>query len=463
MKIIILGSGDVSLELAKYLVNAGHAVTIADTDSELLTEIANRIDLRVVTGNPASPATLRKAGAENTELLVATTSDDETNITACCVAHVLFKIPRKIARLRSHEYLSESENLFGLKSIPIDHIIATEQVITQNIMSLIELPGISSLGSFCNNRIIVGSARVEVGAKLLGQGISYFNEYDGKAKVLAIYRDGKYIKNLDKEVFQIDDEVYFCCQRDRALSQLGSIRKLSIGDRNITIAGGTHVADNLARTLSERYRVKLIESDSVRANRSSVRLHDTSCEVYDADPMDMEFLKEENLDTSDLYIAATPKDETNIMTSLIFSRVHNVKTLALIRGESYLELTKSDRNDIDTVVFPKNSIISAMLSLIRQEGVENVHLFRQGKSEAIELCLQGSRLSSKVIGRKYESLNLPEGVTFGLLVRGKKIMVVDKHTVFADKDVVIAFLNDHLQMRSLVKYCRPFSFWVPKW
>ena len=98
MKIIILGSGDVSLELAKYLVDAGHAVTIADTASEKLAEIANRIDLRVVVGNPASPETLRKAGAKNTELLVATTSDDETNITACSVAHFLFKTTRTIAR-----------------------------------------------------------------------------------------------------------------------------------------------------------------------------------------------------------------------------------------------------------------------------------------------------------------------------------------------------------------------------
>lgn len=202
MKIIILGSGDVSIELAKYLVNAGHAVTIADTAYDALAEIGNRIDLRVVIGNPASPDTLRRAGADNTELLVATTSDDEANITACCVAQFLFKIPRKIARLRSAEYLQEAGILFGPNSIPIDHIIATEYITTQSIMSMIELPGINEIGSFCDSRIIVASTKVELGGKLLGKSISSFSSYDGKASVLAVYRDKNIYPTSKKKHFK---------------------------------------------------------------------------------------------------------------------------------------------------------------------------------------------------------------------------------------------------------------------
>lgn len=167
MKIIILGSGNVSIELAKYLVSSGHAVTIADQDFAALSDLGNRIDLRVVQGDPSSPVTLRKAGAENTELLVATTSDDEANITACCVAHFLFKIPRKIARIRSIDYLREQNTLFGPDSIPIDHIIATERIITENIEAMMELPGISAYASFDNNRVVVVSSKVERGGKLV--------------------------------------------------------------------------------------------------------------------------------------------------------------------------------------------------------------------------------------------------------------------------------------------------------
>lgn len=462
MKIIILGSGNVSIELAKYLVSSGHAVTIADQDFAALSDLGNRIDLRVVQGDPSSPVTLRKAGAENTELLVATTSDDEANITACCVAHFLFKIPRKIARIRSIDYLREQNTLFGPDSIPIDHIIATERIITENIEAMMELPGISAYASFDNNRVVVVSSKVERGGKLVKKEISKFNRYDGKACVLAVYRHDKLITNMDEEFFEIGDEVYFCCERDRTLSQLSALRPLKIGDRNITIAGGTHISDSLAETLSERYNIKVIEMEEARANRLSNKLQYTDVNVYCADPMDIDFMREENLDSSDLYIAATPHDDTNIMSSLIYSRIHNVKTLAVLRSESYVDLALNDKTDIDAVVFPKESIISAMLSNIRQEGVENIHLFRQGRSEAIELTIRGSKLSSRVVGHKVESLNLPKGVKLGLVIRDRKLMIAENSLVLKNGDKVIVYLDDNQLVRKVVSTFRPFSFWIPK-
>src|SRR5574344_1644169 len=310
MKIMTLGSGDLSIELAKYLVTAGHAVTVADTASEELTNLANRIDLRVVIGNPASPSTLRRAGAENTELLVATTSDDEANITACCVAHFLFKIPRKITRLRTADYLQEVDELFGPKSIPIDHIIATEHLITQNIMSMIELPGVNAIGSFCDNRIIVANTKVEIGGKLLGKTISDFNTYESKASIVAVYREGKYLSDFHKDVFHIGDEVFFCCQRDRALSQLSALRKLSIGGRNITISGGTHVADSLARSLSERYSVKVIEADPARAKLCALASHNPNTARDNANTIWKHAMSDERLECKELYIARALTEAT---------------------------------------------------------------------------------------------------------------------------------------------------------
>lgn len=468
MKIIILGSGDVSLELAKYLVDAGHAVTIADTASDKLAEIANRIDLRVVVGNPASPETLRKAGAKNTELLVATTSDDETNITACSVAHFLFKTSRTIARLRAQDYLEERTSLFGPQGIPIDHIIATEDEVTKNIKAKIDFPGITSFGSFCNGTLVVVSARVTTKGKLCNRMVSEFNNFDSRdAVILAIYRKengkDKYIKKLDNEVFLDGDEVFFCCIKENVKHHLRAFRELPISKRYITISGGTHIADYLARILSDNYSVKLIESDPIRAKRSALNLHSSSAQVFNADPMDMTFIREENLDTSDLYIAATPFDETNIMSSLIMHRMHNVKTAALIRGEGYIQLTDNEKSEIDSVILPKESIISAMLTSIRQEGVEAVSLFRQGKAEAIEFSIEGTKSSSRIIGRKFADLNIPKGVTFGLVKRDKKFIKIDDKFVFASKDRLIAFLDDHTQMRKLVKMIRPDSFWIPSW
>ena len=463
MKIIILGSGNVGIELAKYLVNAGHAVTLVDNASEDLSQAGNRLDLRVVIGNPASPTVLRNAGAENTELLVAATPDDEVNITACSVGAFLFRIPRKIARIRSIDYLREADSLFGSNAVPIDHVISPEHIITDDICDLIELPGTSAVGSCFNGRVLVATAKVAVGGKLTGAPVEKFESFDGKAVALALYRRGKYVKDFKKDVFKPGDTLYFCCERERALSQLTAIVPLKKALSNITIAGGTHIADALARSLSERYRVKLIEEDAQRAERSAANLYDTSIEVYHGSPIDIEFLHEEHIDKSDLFIAAAPTDEKNIMASLILRRMHNIRTLAVIKNSGYYDLAQGERSEIDTILSPKDATISALLSNIRQEGVESTTLFHQGESEAIELALEGSKFGSVVIGRRLENLTFPAGVTLGLILRGRKLLMPTPDLVIEDGDHLLAYLSDHRQMRSLVKMCRPHSFWIPKW
>ena len=465
MKIIILGAASVGLELARYLVTAGHAITLVDTPSEELSQIGSRLDLRVVEGNPASPEVLRLAGAENTELLVATTSNDEINITACCIATFLFNVPRKIARIRSAEYLRESDALFGKGNIPIDHVIAPEHVITDEVLGLIELPGATAVASLCDGRVTVASAQCAIGGKLIGKSVSLFPEYEGNSQILAIYRDGKLLTRLEqnKVVFRPGDEVFFCCGRNRALSQLSALLPLERIGRNVTIAGGTHIADEIARRLSGRYRVKLIEPDLLRSQRTAERLHDTSVEVYNADPVNVDFIMEEYLNKSDLFIAASATDGTNIMASFVLSRLRKGKTLAIIRSDGYFELASGSRRDIDNIVSPKDSIISALLSQIRQEGVQAMHLFRQGKSEALELKIEGNKRSSNIIGRTISDLNLPDGVFLGMVWRKSKLIRITKELVFEEGDHVIAYLDDHRQMRTLVKMFRPHSFWIPKW
>ena len=463
MKIIILGAGNVGFELAKYLVNAGHAVTLVDNESEGLTTAASRLDLRVVTGNPASPDILRNAGAENAELLVAATPDDETNITACSVGAFLFRIPRKIARIRLSDYLREADNLFGSNAIPIDHIISPEHIITKNICDLIELPGTTAVGSCFNGRVLIASVRVSIGGKLLGQSVSKFENYDAKATALALYRNGKQVKDFKKDVFKNGDTLYFCCERDRALSQLAAVVPLQTALTDVTIAGGSHIADALARTLAERYRVKLIESDASRAQRSASALYDTDVQVFHGNPVDIEFLHEEHIQDTHLFIAATPTDEKNIMASLILGRLHKVRTLAVLRDASYYDLARGEHSEIDTIISPQESTISALLSNIRQEGVESTTLFRQGDSEAIELTLQGSKLGSHVIGRKIEAINFPQGISLGLILRGRRILEPSPDIVFEDGDRILAYLPKHNLMRPLVKLCRPHSFWIPKW
>lgn len=462
MKIIIVGATIVGTELAEYLVQAGNAVTLIDEPSEELSQIGNRLDLRVVQGDPTWPSVLREAGARNTELIVATAPSNEKNIAVCSVASALFNVPRKIARIRSESFLNEAEKLFGPDAIPIDHIIAPEHLIADDVINLIELPGVTAVQNFAQDRLIVASVVCQSGGKFIGRTISDFEENaGGKCKVLAIYRNGALSTRSDNLV-TIDDEIFFCCERSRALSIIGALTPLKPNGKNVVIEGGSHIADELALRLSERYHVKLIEPDPKRAAKIASNFKGSSVEIYNADALNLDFVIEEKLYQSDLFIAASPSEETNIMASMMVQRFEKVRTLAVLRKPSLQDMALASK-EIDAIVSPRESIISALLSNIRQDGMEKMRIFRQGAAEALELTVQGTKRSSNVVGRKLIDINLPKDVTLGLVIRNKRVLKIDENFLFEEGDLVIAFLKDRNQMRALVKLFKPRAFWFPKW
>ena len=463
MNIIIVGSNAIGVELAEYLVNGGHAVTLVDKPSTEMTQIGNRLDLRVVQGMPSYPSILKKAGAENAELIVATTQDDELNIAVCSVASSLFRIPRKIARIRATEYLQEKDELFGNDSIPIDHIISPEHLVTDSVLDLINFLGAMAVSHFCNNRVLVIQAKAKVGGELIGKPIKLLDSYDKKAKFLALYRNNMLLEKYQDEVLQVDDEVFFCAESSRALHFLSALTQLQKRDKNIFIAGGTHIADVLAVRLSQKYRVKLLEPSEQRAERIASRFKDTSVELFCADPTNLDFYYEEHIEKSSLVIAATPFDESNVMTSLILRKLNNMRTISILRNKTFIDLQKGVGQEGDIVVSPKDATISALLSNIRQEGVEKVRLFRQGSSEDLELRVRGSKIGSKIVGKKLDDIHLPKNAFVGLVVRDGAVLKIDNDFRFADEDRLIVYLHDQTQSRALVKLFKPRSFWIGSW
>ncbi len=462
MRIIIIGASLVGTELAEYLVHAGHAVTLIDTPSDELTQIANRLDLRVIQGDPTAPAVLREAGARNTELLVATSASDEVNITTCCVASYLFDIPRKIARLRAPGYFDEADKLFGPSAIPIDHIISPEQLMADAVNDLMEIPGVNAIQSFARDRIILTSVTCQKGGKLIDQPITQLEEYEPKSKVIAVYRRGTPITKFERFTFKPGDEVVLSVERTRALNLVRALMPLKPSGLDVVVQGGTHIADSVALRLSERYHVKLIEPDANRAKRLAERLRGSKVELFCADATDPNFVQEEKLYQSDTFIAASSNDESNIMAALMLQRTQRVRTIAVIRQLSTQDLNNAG-SPIDTIISPRDAIISALLSLILQEGLVKMRIFRHGQAEALELLVQGDQRSSNVIGRKLEDLNLPPGVVLGMALREKVVLKIDQDYVFTAGDHVVAYLTDRMHMRALVKLFKPRAFWVPRW
>lgn len=460
MNIIIVGAARIGRELAQYLVSMGHAVTMIDEPSAELSTLSDRLDLRVVQGDALSPAVLRRAGAENTELLVAVTSADEFNIAVCALGYALFAIPRKIARIRTPDLLAEAPALFNGQALPIDHVIAPEHITAADILDLIELPGCSCCGLFADERVVVGTAVCRRGGKLLGAQVAAL-ESDSKARVVGLYRQHEPIRNFMHETLTQGDEIFFCVERSRALAFLSALGPLDAGSKIIAIAGGTHAADELARNLSLRYRVKLIEPDPQRAQRLQTRFHSNNVELFYADPCDPDFIHEEHLYDCDRFIAASPSDEINVIAGQLLKRYGCPRTLAVISKTTLSDLSSLlGSADVDVLFEPREAVISTMLSDIYQDGVIKLRLFNSGRSCAAEILVQeGSR---RVVGHKISDITWPNGVNLGLVLRGRKLLPCTPDLEFASGDRLIAYLNDQAQLRRLSELLRPRVSWIPK-
>ena len=207
MKIIIIGAGQVGGTLAENLVGEQNDITLIDTNSETLRELQDKMDLQVVTGQGSHPDVLKQAGAEDAELVIAVTSDDATNMIACQICYSLFNTANKIARIRSGKILKYQKELFKNKNIPVDHVIAPEQLVTRDIARLIDYPGALQVLEFAKGKVSLVAVKAYYGGLLVGHALSTLREHipNIDTRVAAIYRNGKPIRPLGTTVIEADD------------------------------------------------------------------------------------------------------------------------------------------------------------------------------------------------------------------------------------------------------------------
>ncbi|MCC5825980.1 Trk system potassium transporter TrkA [Alkalimonas sp.] len=449
MKIIILGAGQVGGTLAENLVGEMNEITVVDTNMEKLRLLQDRFDLQVIHGYGAHPDILKKAGAEDADMLVAVTSSDEVNIVACQVAYSIFHTPLKIARIRSNQYLKYRDQLFRREDMPVDHFIAPETLVTDYIRRLIDYPGALQVVEFAQGKVSLVGLRAYYGGMLVGHALSTLRVHmpNIDARVAAIYRRGTSIKPLGTTVIEADDEVFFVAATKHIRVVMSELQKLESSYRRIMIAGGGNVGYGLARALENHYSVKLIERSKERAEFLSGVLDNTL--VYVGDISDPELLEEENIEQIDVFIAVTNDDEANIMSAMLAKRMGAQKTIVLIKRGAYVDLLQG--GEVDIAVSPQQATISALLTHIRRGDIVNVHSLRRGAAEAIEAIAHGDETTSKVVGRAIGDIKLPPGATIGAIVRGDEVIIAHDHIRIQTDDHIILFLVDKKHISEVEK------------
>jgi trk system potassium uptake protein TrkA len=453
MKIIIIGAGQVGGTLAENLAGEKNEITIVDSDQHTLSSLQDRLDIQIVCGIGSHPDVLKKAGAEDADMLIAVTSSDESNMMACQVAHSLFKTPTKIARVRSEQYIIYQDQLYKNKDIPVDHLIAPEQLVTTAIKRLIDYPGALQVVEFADGRASLVAVKAYYGGLLVGHALSALKEHmpNVDTRVAAIYRRGRPIRPLGSTVIEADDEVFFIADTRHIRAVMSELQKLEASYKRIMIAGGGLIGAGLAKRLGPNHNVKLIEYNIERAEYLSSTLDNVT--VFHGDASDASLLSEEGVERVDAFIAVTNDDEANIMSAMLAKRMGAAKAMVLIQRNAYVDLVQG--GDIDIAFSPQQATISALLTHIRRGDIVNVHSLRRGAAEAIEAIAHGDQQTSKVVGKQIRDIKLPPGTTIGAIVRADEVVIAHSDTIILANDHVILFLVDKKFIGDVEKLFQP--------
>jgi trk system potassium uptake protein TrkA len=443
VKIVILGAGRVGSSLAANLVSEQNDITVIDTDAERLATLQDRFDLRTVLGNAAQPSILRLAGAEDADMLIATTQSDEVNLVACHLAAQLFNVPTRIARLRGADF-QDHPDWVGDGAFSVDHMIVPEQTVTNSIAKLVEVPEALQVLEFAQGRVSLIAVRALPGGSLVNRPIreirSHIPAVD--SRIVAIFRGDMGIYPDGDTLIEPGDEVFFLAASEHIRTVLTELRKVDKPVRRVMLAGGGRIGARLARCLASKFDVRIIEPDLKRCETLASELP-SGVLILHGDATDEDLLEEENVGDMDLFCALTSDDENNIMASLLAKKMGARRTIALINRSAYADLVEGGR--IDIAIVPAQATIGELLTHVRRGDVAAVHSLRRGAAEALEAIAHGDPKSSKVVGRRIDQIDLPEGVTIGAVVRkhssGRSEVLIAHHdTVIASEDHVIVFV-----------------------
>ena len=447
MNILILGAGQVGRTVAQSLASEQNDITVVDRDAQLLQLLQERLDLRTVIGHAAHPDVLVEAGVEEADLMLAVTNSDETNMVACQLAHLLFKTPTRLARVRDPNYLAHPE-LFSARTIPIDHIVSPERLVTQAIAHLIDQPGCLQILDFVDGRAQLAVVRVQAGSPMAGQPLRRLPEFvpDRVCRLVAIYRRGQVIIPGAATVVEALDEIFFLAAREALSYFIGAFHPSQAPYHKVLIAGGGNIGRQLAEALTPRHRVKILEVDAGRCRQLVEGLDSAIC-VLHGDAGDADLLREEDIGATDVFCAVTNDEEANIISAALAKQLGVRKTIAIVNNAGYVDLVQDTA--VDIAISPAQVTIGAILTHIRRGDVVAVHALPRGAAAAIELTVHGTARSSRVIDRPLTKLGLPVGTSVGIIARQGQLLFPHHDTRLVAEDRVVLFLADKSQIEAV--------------
>jgi trk system potassium uptake protein TrkA len=437
MNIIICGAGKVGFSISKQLSAQGHSVTIIDQSSEDIKKINETQDVKGIVGRATFPSVLENAGAANSDMIIAVTKNDETNMIICQLAHSLFNVNKKIARIRSKEFLEGKwSKLYNKSNLPIDVIISPEAEVAKSLFRKLEAPGALDSVPFAEDKIKVLEILVKKDCPIINLSLKNLTEKfpDFRSNIVGAVRESKFIFLKKTDQLVEGDKAYVVVSADQITQILKAFGHEEKTAKKILIVGGGNIGLNLAKIIETSFegaRVKIIEKNKERAELIAAEL--SSSIVICGDALDEEILKEANIEEMETILALTNDDEDNIMVCVLAEKYSPLKrTIAIVNKSNYSLLQKS--LNIDDLVDPRMTTVSRIMEHVHKGTIETVYSVLDGEYEFIEAeILEKSELLNKSI----KNSNLPEHIRIGAVLRAEKVIIPRSDFVFEKDDLVV--------------------------
>lgn len=438
MKLIICGGGQVGGQLARHLSAEGNDVTVVDQNPDLIRRLTDTLDVSGITGFASHPDVLARAGAQDADMIIAATQLDEVNMVTCQVAHSIFSVPRKVARLRGRSYLENIySDLYRRDHMPIDVVISPELEVAEATLQRLAAPAAFDTEKFLGgNAQLIGLA-IDENCPVIHTPLRQLSELFStlRAIVVGIRREGRlFVPNPSDQIYA-DDQIYVSAATPDVIRTMEIFGKTSEPIERVIIIGGGNVGLAVAQALEKgpnKIRCKLIEFNRDVAEGAADTLSRTI--VLHGDGLDANMLEEANLSKADALLALTNDDKTNLLASARAKSEGCPLVVALINEQSLSSLMKP--LGIDALINPRATTVSSILRHIRHGRIQGVYSIGDAEAEMLEAQVLGT---SAIAGKRMRDIDWPEGAIVGMMLKNDKVVLPNGDTKVQEGDVLTVF------------------------
>lgn len=428
MRVVIVGAGHDGLYLAERLIAEGQDVVVVEADAAKAAAVQDRLDCLAVHGNGASPATLRRAGADRAGLVLAVTDADGANVMACHSAKAM-GAKRTVARVEDPDLREVGPGL------GVDVVIDARVSVAREVRSLVRHPGVSDLVEFAGGSLVLVGARARPGAAFTGRTVAEMRESSRGRWVLAgVVREGRMVAGRGTTTVEVGDHVLLMVRKEDvpfAVELVGLRRRPA---RRVVVLGGTQIAQLTADHLVEDgYEVVLVEADPVRAAEIAGA---TDLMVIGGDPTEPELLDRLELGEGDVVVALSGWDEVNLMGCMVARAVGAPCTIARFGRFAVAGLLKDV--GIDAVVSSRVAAANAILRFVRRDRILSVATFKDTRAEALEIEVAPG---ARAVGMALRDLAVPAAAVVGGFVRGTEAFLPTGDTVIRGGDHLVVLAS----------------------